>query len=419
MLRKLSLKDLNVKDKRILMRVDFNVPLDKTGSITDDTRIRSSIPSIEYIIDHGGSVVLMSHLGRPKEKRQELSLAPCAKRLAELLNKPVEMAPDCVGKEVDVLAEKLRPGQILLLENLRFHKGEEHPDQEPEFAKQLARLGDAYVDDAFATAHRKHASTYEVPKLFAGRAAAGFLMEKEIEFLGQLVLHPQKPFCAIIGGAKISTKIEIVKALLKKVDVLLIGGGMSYTFMKAQGFSIGDSLYEPDFVDEAKNILEASRKSQAKLMLPVDHVIADRIEETAATRIVDNLQGIPAGFRGVDIGPKTIQEFFKPLSKASTIFWNGPMGIFELSKFATGTTAIAEILANSPATTVVGGGDSIAAVQNAGVADKITHISTGGGASLEFIEFGILPGIEVLTNEYTERVSKIEISAVPKPKSNF
>lgn len=400
MLRKLSLRDLDVKGKKVLMRVDFNVPLDKTGAISDDTRIRASLPSIQEVLDRGGSVILMSHLGRPKEKKTaEFSLAPCAKRLSELLNTPVIMAEDCVGKEVEAQAKKLQPGQVLLLENLRFHKGEEHPNQDPTFTKQLADLGDAYVDDAFATAHRKHASTYEVPKFFVGKAAAGFLMEREIEFLGELVLHPQRPFCAIIGGAKISTKIGILKALLKKVDVVLIGGAMAYTFMKALGHPIGDSLFEEEFLEEAKEILEASKKGKAKLILPVDHVIANELEETAFTRIVDNTQGIPAGFRGVDIGPKTIEEFFVALKKASTIFWNGPMGVFEIAKFATGTTAIAEILANSPATTVVGGGDSIAALQNAGVIDQITHVSTGGGASLEFIEYGTLPGIDVLSEE--------------------
>lgn len=398
MLRKLSLRELDVKNKKILMRVDFNVPLDKMGMITDDTRIKASLPSIQYVLDEGGSVILMSHLGRPKGKNPELSLSICGKRLSEILNKPVEMASDCVGKDVEEQAQRLLPGQILLLENLRFHKGEEHPDQEPEFAKQLAQLGDAYVYDAFATAHRKHASTYFVPKLFPNLAAAGFLMEKEIEFLGHLVLNPQKPFCAIIGGAKISTKIGVLKSLLEKVDALLIGGAMAYTFMKAQGFSIGDSLYEPEFLEEAKRILEASRSSHAQLLLPLDHVVSENLEETASIRIVDNKQGIPQGFKGVDIGPQTIEEYFLALNKASTIFWNGPMGIFEIPKFATGTTAIAEILANSPATTIVGGGDSIAALQNAGVMDKINHVSTGGGASLEFIEFGTLPGIEALSH---------------------
>lgn len=398
-MRKLSLKDLDVKNKKILMRVDFNVPLDKRGLISDDTRIQASLPSIEYVLDQGGSLILMSHLGRPKGKKAaEFSLAPCAKRLSELLNRPVEMASDCVGPQVESLVKRLHPGDVLLLENLRFHKGEESPEQEPEFANQLAKLGEAYVNDAFATAHRAHASTYNVPKLFKDKAAAGFLMEKEIEFLGNLLLQPKRPFCAVIGGAKISTKIGVLKALLQKVDTLLIGGAMAYTFMKAQGVSIGSSLCEEEFVDEAREILKESQKSRAKLLLPVDHVIAESLEETASTRIVDNSAGIPEGYRGVDIGPKTIEEFFTPLKKAATVFWNGPMGVFEVAKFATGTTAMAEILANLPATTIVGGGDSIAALQNAGVIDKINHVSTGGGASLEFIEYGTLPGIETLTD---------------------
>lgn len=398
MKQRLSLKDLDVKGKKVLMRVDFNVPLDKSGRITDDTRIQASLPSIEYVLDHGGSLILMSHLGRPKgQKNSELSLAPCAKCLSDLLNKPVQMATDCIGPETEDMVRNLLPGQILLLENLRFHSGEESPDKDPSFAKRLAHLGEVYVNDAFGTAHRAHASTFAVPQLFPKQAAAGFLMEKEIDFLSHLILHPQKPFCAIIGGAKISSKIGVLKTLLKKVDFLLIGGAMAYTFMKARGLSVGDSLYEPDLLDEAKNILESSHQDGRKLLLPVDHVIVEKSDESNSIRIVDDIQGIPAGFKGVDIGPKTIESFFDILKKASTIFWNGPMGIFENPKFATGTIAIAEILANSPATTVVGGGDSISAISKAGVSEQITHISTGGGASLELIEYGTLPGIEVLT----------------------
>lgn len=396
---KLSLTDLNLPSKKVLMRVDFNVPLDKNGVITDDNRIQSSLPSIDYVLKQGGSLILMSHLGRPKDKKEShLSLLPCSKRLSQLLGRPVQMAPDCVGKDVESLVNKLKPGEVILLENLRFHRGEEHPEEYPEFVKELAKLGDVYVDDAFATAHREHASTYAVPKLFPGKAAAGFLMQKEIDFLSQLVLNPPRPFCAIIGGAKISTKIGVLKSLLKKVDTLLIGGAMAYTFMKAKGLSIGESLVEPDFVEEAKKIIEASQQTgSAKLVLPIDHVIANKIEETAITRFLDDNQGIPAGFQGVDIGPKTIQLYFSLLQKAATIFWNGPMGIFEVSKFSTGTTAIAEILANSNAISVVGGGDSVAALQNSGVQDRMTHISTGGGASLEFIEYGTLPGVDVLS----------------------
>lgn len=400
MLRKLSLRDLNVKDKKVFMRVDYNVPLDKKGTITDDTRIRSSIPSIEYILEKGGSLVLMSHLGRPEGKKVvELSLSPCAKRLSELLNQPVTLASDCIGKEVESSVQKLQPGQILLLENLRFHEGEEHPEKNPEFVRQLASLGDLYVNDAFSASHRKHASIYAVPQLFQEHAAMGFLLEKEVEFLEQLLLHPQKPFCAIIGGAKISSKIKVLKALLKKVDTLLVGGAMAYTFMKARGLSIGDSFYEPKYLEEAEKILKETDKHPNKLLLPVDHVITNNLEENGSIHIVEDRQGIPEKFKGVDIGPKTIQNYFNLLNKAATIFWNGPMGIFEIPKFATGTTSIAEILANASATTIVGGGDSIAALRNAGVIDRITHVSTGGGASLELIENGSLPGITVLTNE--------------------
>lgn len=399
MLDKLSLRDLQIKDKKILMRVDYNVPIDKKGDLTDDTRIKASLPSIEYILNQGGSVILMSHLGRPKGKpSSEFSLAPCAKHLSLLLNAPVRMAKDCVGEEVEAEVKNLKPGHILLLENLRFHPGEEHPEQEPAFVQQLAKLGDAYVNDAFGTAHREHASTYSVPKLFPGEAAAGFLMEKEIDFLSQLVLHPQKPFVAIIGGSKISSKIGVLRALLKKVDTLLIGGGMAFTFMKAQGLPIGDSLFEAEFVNEAKEILRIDAAEGKKVILPWDYVAVERVEENAQIKIVSAKEGIPEGHKGVDIGPQTIQEYFPLLNKASTIFWNGPMGIFEISKFSTGTRAVAEMLANSSATTVVGGGDSIAALQQTGLADRITHISTGGGASLEYIEQGTLPGIEALSD---------------------
>lgn len=410
-MRKLSLPDLDLHSKKVLMRVDFNVPLDKNGIITDDTRIRASLPSIEYVLNQGGILILMSHLGRPKDKKENgLTLSSCSKRLSQLLGRPVQMAGNCVGKDVESLVNKLKPGEVILLENLRFHRGEEHPEEYPEFVKLLAQLGDVYIDDAFATAHRKHASTYSVPKLFPEKAAAGFLMEKEIDFLSQLVLNPPKPFCAIIGGAKISTKIGVLKSLLGKVDTLLIGGAMTYTFMKAKGLPIGESLFEPDYVAEAKKIIEASQQpGSAKLILPVDHVIANKIEETGVTRVVEDSQGIPAGFQGVDIGPKTIQHYFSILQKAATIFWNGPMGIFEIAKFSTGTTAIAEILANSNAISVVGGGDSIAALQNSGVQDRITHISTGGGASLEFIEYGSLPGIEVLSDKRTCKINQKSI----------
>lgn len=404
---KLSLKDLQLNGKKVLMRVDFNVPMDKQGNITDDTRISTSLPSIRYVLENGGALILMSHLGRPKDKRvPELSLAPIAKHLSILLKKPVLMAPDCVGKDVESMAANLKPGQVMLLENLRFHRGEEHPDEDPEFVRSLAKLGDVYVNDAFGTAHREHASTATIAKFFPDAAAAGFLLEKEIDFLGNALRDPKRPFYAIIGGAKISTKIGVIQALLKKVDALLIGGGMAYTFFKAQGIEIGDSIHEDDLLDKAKEILNISKTSKAKLLLPKDNVIADALKEGAKQQIVEIKNGIPKGFQGVDIGPKTIQEYITLLQDAGTVLWNGPLGVFEVKSFAKGTNAVAKALGKTNATTIVGGGDSVAALQEAGLAKKISHISTGGGASLEYIEFGTLPGIEALTNAGGRVVSK-------------
>lgn len=403
MVQKLSLSDLNLNGKKVLMRVDFNVPLDKKGNITDDTRIAASLPSIKYVLERGGALILMSHLGRPKDKRvPEMSLSPCAKRLSELLGIPVAMAPDCVGAETELMVGNLKPGQAILLENLRFHKGEEHPDEDPSFVKSLARLGDVYVNDAFGTAHRAHASTAVIAQYFPGKAAAGFLLEKEIQFLGNALLNPQRPFYAIIGGAKISSKIGVLQALLKKVDGLLIGGGMAYTFYKAQGIPIGNSLHEDDQLDKAKAILQDVPKAKLKFMLPVDNVAADRIDQTAKTEVVRIPPGIPEGFQGVDIGPETIRMFAAELQKAKMILWNGPLGVFEVPAFAKGTLAIAKNLANLDANTIVGGGDSVAAIQMAGLADKFTHLSTGGGASLEYIEFGTLPGIEALSDAHVQ-----------------
>lgn len=405
MATKLSLKDLSLKGKKVLVRVDFNVPLDKKGEITDDTRIRASLPSIQYILEKGGSVILMSHLGRPKNKKTpEFSLAPCAKHLSQLLGKPVIMAKDCIGKEVKELVEELQPGQIILLENLRFHEGEENPDKDPQFAKELASLGDLYVNDAFGTAHREHASTAVIAKYFPDKAAAGFLIEKELSFLGKALLNPKRPFYALIGGAKISSKIGILKSLLGKADALLIGGGMAYTFFKAQGLPIGQSIHEDEFLQEAKEILAVAKSKNIKILLPVDQVIADKVAGDAATRIIASANGIPEGMQGVDIGPKTIELFARELGQAATILWNGPLGVFEIPAFATGTQEIAKVVAGLKATTIVGGGDSIAALQAAGLADKVSHVSTGGGATLEFIEYGTLPGIEALTNRaYTAR----------------
>lgn len=400
MVQKLSIQDLPLTGKKILMRVDFNVPLDAEGHISDDTRIVASLPSIKYVLDAGGALILMSHLGRPKEKRDpSLSLKPCAKRLATLLGKDVIMAPDCVGPEVEKMVRDLKPGQVLVLENLRFHRGEEHQDEDPNFVKQLAKLGDLYVNDAFGTAHRAHASTTSIAYLFPGKAAAGLLLEKEIRFLGDVLVNPKRPFFAILGGAKISTKIGVIEALLKKADTVLIGGGMAFTFLKAQGISIGDSIHEDAFLDKAKLLLADRGKGGGRLLLPEDIVVADQVQSGATVRVVDSERGVPAGYKGVDIGPKTIARYSQELQKAATVLWNGPLGVFEVPEFAKGTESIAKVLAELSATTVVGGGDSIAALHAVGLAGKVTHLSTGGGASLEYIELGTLPGIEALSNK--------------------
>ncbi len=399
--QKLSIQNLDLKGKKVLIRVDFNVPLEK-GKITNDTRIRASLPTIQYVLEHEGSPILMSHLGRPKGKpTPEFSLAPCAQRLAALLHQPVKMAPDCVGLDVKHMAQNLQPGEILLLENLRFHEGEEHPEKDPDFAKSLAHLGDVYVNDAFGTAHRAHASTATITQFFPGKAAAGFLIEKEIQYLGTALQNPQRPFYAILGGAKISTKFKVIEALMRQADALFIGGAMAYTFFKAQGIPIGNSLYEDDFLQEARQLLETSSQSQYPLLLPIDIVVARKIEPHAETRLVYVKEGIPDGFEGVDIGSLTIQMYTKELQKAATVFWNGPLGVFECPPFAKGTNEIAKVLAHlKNATTIIGGGDSVAAIEETGLADQISHISTGGGASLEYIEFGQLPGIDALSDKH-------------------
>jgi len=389
-MEKLSLKDLALKGQRVLMRVDFNVPMDK-GKITDDSRIRAAIPSIEYVLNHGASVILMSHLGRPKKSEPEFSLAPCAVRLSELLKKPVAMAKDCVGPEVAAIASKLQPGQILLLENLRFHTGEEAPDQDPLFTKGLAALGTCYVNDAFGTAHRAHASTAAIAKYFAGKSAMGFLMEKEIQALSPLLSNPERPFYAIIGGAKISSKIGVIEKLLDKVDALFIGGGMFYTFLKAEGIETGDSICE-----DPATIRDLPKE---KLHFPTDLVIAENFSNDASKQIILAKNGIPKGWQGMDIGPKTVADWSKLLPKAATLFWNGPLGVFEMENFSKGTRAIAELLAKSKAKTIVGGGDSVAAVEQMGLGKQFAHLSTGGGASLEFLEFGHLPGIDSLSDK--------------------
>jgi len=394
----LSIKELPIKGHKVLMRVDFNVPLDKQGHITDDTRITAALPSIRYVLAHGGALILMSHLGRPKDKKvPELSLKPCAERLSQLLGIPVAMAPDCVGPEVEKTVKALQPGQVLMLENLRFHRGEEHPEEEEAFVSALSKLGDFYVNDAFGAAHRAHASTATIAKFFPGKAAVGFLMEKEMTFLGEALKHPKRPFCAIIGGSKLSTKYGVVEALMKKANVVLVGGGMAYTFLKAQGIPIGNSIHEDEFLEKARQLLQESGKGRGRLVLPKDIVVAKEVKEGADFKIIESAKGIPQGYEGVDIGPQTTASFAGELFDAKTILWNGPLGVFEIPAFARGTNAIAHVLAELKAVTIVGGGDSVAAIQAAGLADKFTHLSTGGGASLEYIEFGSLPGIEALS----------------------
>jgi 3-phosphoglycerate kinase len=401
MVDKLSLRDLNLKNKKALIRVDFNIPIEK-GQITDDSRIRASLPTIQYVLDHGGAAILMSHLGRPKNKSDpQFSLTPCAKRLSELLKCPVKMAPNCLGSEVEKMAQQLKPGEILLLENLRFHKGEEKPEEEPTFASSLAGLGDVYINDAFGSAHRAHASTTTIAQFFPGKAAMGFLMEKEIAYLGATLLNPKRPFCAILGGSKISTKFKVIEAFQQKADVLLIGGAMAYTFLKAEHIPIGQSLVEDEFLSVARELIDASAQSRCRLLLPIDIVVARQISPATEKKVIKVKEGIPNGFQGVDIGPETIQRYDQEIRQAATIFWNGPLGVFECPPFDHGTNAIAQILADvsDTATTIVGGGDSVAALEHAGLANRMSHISTGGGASLEYIELGQLPGIQALSNK--------------------
>jgi len=392
-----DIKDL--KGKRVLVRVDFNVPQDEKLNITDDTRIRAALPTIQYLTKNGARVILVSHLGRPKGGPEDkFRLDPVAKRLSELLKHPVVKAQDCIGPEVEAAVAKLKEGDVLLLENVRFYKEEEAND--PGFAKKLASLADLYVNDAFGTAHRAHASTAGVAAYLP--AYAGFLMEKEINFLGQLLENPPRPFVAILGGAKISGKIDVIKNLLPRIDTLIIGGGMAYTFFKARNIQVGKSLVEEDKIGLAKEILKQAIDLNKTLMLPIDHVVGDKFDANAKIQIVTRV-GIPEDWMGMDIGPETVTKFGHAIKKAKTIFWNGPMGVFEFDKFAKGTIEVAKLVAEATqkngAISVIGGGDSVAAVEKAGLADKMTHISTGGGASLEFVEGKVLPGIACLLDK--------------------
>lgn len=396
---KLFIEDLDLQGKKVLVRVDFNVPLDDNQNITDDIRITSALPTIKKIISDGGSAILMSHLGRPKgEVNLKFSLKPAAIRLGKLLGQEVKFADDCIGDSVAALVNELKSGEVLLLENLRFHAEETKND--PDFAKKLAEFGEVYVNDAFGSAHRAHASTEGVTKYF-DQCASGYLLKKELDYLGNAIANPKRPFTAILGGAKISGKIDVIQELLGKVDNLIVGGGMGYTFYKAQGFEIGTSLLEEDKIELAKEILEKAKSSGVNFMLPEDIVVAPEFDNCSLSDIVP-VDGIPADKMGLDIGPKTIEKFKEIIVNSKTVVWNGPMGVFEFENFAHGTNAIAEALVDATekgAITIIGGGDSAAAIKKAGLDDKVSHVSTGGGASLEFLEGKVLPGVAALTEK--------------------
>jgi len=398
-MNKLTINDIDLKNKKVLVRVDFNVPLDDNLNITDDIRITSSLPTIKKIISDGGMAILMSHLGRPKGKpNPKYSLKPVALRLSQLLGKEVKLAPDCIGDQVKTMVAAMKPGDVILLENLRFHEEEEKNN--PEFAKQLAELGDVYVNDAFGSAHRAHASTEGLTK-FMSVSVAGYLMQKELDYLGSAIENPKRPYLAILGGAKISGKIDVIMNLFSKVDSMIIGGGMAYTFYKAEGKEIGTSLLEPEKIDVAKQVLEKAKTSKMKLIFPVDVVVAKEFNNDSPSEVV-SINKMPSDKMGLDIGPESIKLFREEILKSKTIVWNGPMGVFEMDNFAKGTYAVAQALVEATgkgAITVIGGGDSAAAIAKAGLADKVSHVSTGGGASLEFLEGKILPGVAALTDK--------------------
>ncbi len=395
---KKTIKDVDVKGKKVFCRVDFNVPMDENQNITNDTRIRATLPTINYLLDNGAAVILACHVGRPTEAREpKFSTKPVQARLAELLGKEVKWAPDCIGPDAEKAAADLKPGEVLLLENLRYHKEEKKND--PEFAKQLASLADLAVDDAFGVSHRAHASNVGVTQYL--ETVAGFLMEKEINYIGKTLEAPQRPFVAIIGGAKVSDKIDVISNMIDKVDTIIIGGGMAHTFDAAKGLPIGDSLCEPDKYDLARELLAKAEKKGVKVVLPLDVMVADKFAADADHKVVD-VDKVEDGWQALDSGPKTSAEYTKALAGAKTVIWNGPMGVFEFDVFAKGTEAVAKAVAKATdegAISIVGGGDSIAALKKTGLTDKISHVSTGGGATLEFLEGKVLPGIDAIANK--------------------